>query len=91
MRQMDGLQMALSIRQMKRNSLPPLQGVTSNKSPSRQVKNPAFQPGFEASLVGAKTDLRGHHAQRTGRGLGIKHNPRLLQNPRFNLFMVQCQ
>ena len=32
-----------------------------------------------------------HHAQRTGRGLGVKHNPGLLQNPRFNLFMVNAQ
>ena len=39
-----------------------------------------------------KTDLRGgHHAQRTGRGLGIKHNPGLFQNPRFYALMVHAQ
>jgi len=32
-----------------------------------------------------------HHAQRTGRGLGIKHNPGLFQNPRFDALMVYAQ
>jgi len=32
-----------------------------------------------------------HHAQRTGRCIGIKHNPGLLQNPRLYLFMVNAQ
>ena len=31
------------------------------------------------------------HAQGTGRGLGIKHNPGLLQNPRFDALMVYVQ
>ena len=49
---------------------------------------PPYLPGIisvRASL------LTVHHTQRTGRGFGIKHNPGLLQNPRFNLFVVNSQ
>ena len=35
--------------------------------------------------------LLGHCPQRTRRCLGIKRNPGLLQNPRFNLFVVHAQ
>jgi hypothetical protein len=32
-----------------------------------------------------------HHAQRTGRGLGIKHNPGLFQYPSLDALMVHAQ
>ena len=51
---------------------------------------PAFVDGVIVFTLFEFVFLAWRH-QRTGRGLGVKHNPGLLQNPRLDALMVHAQ
>ena len=64
------------------------------KSPSRRAGKPAFRPGFEVGLAGAKR-LAGssalHDVQCAGFGASGECHASLLQYPRLDFFVMHAQ
>ena len=60
-------------------------------SPSLSVMVADFSPAEISRGLGWGNIDSSHYAKRPGRGLGIKHNPCLLQNPSLNFFVVNTQ